>query len=219
MTRSDLKNKSIPEMPSTGAEMNIVLIYENIKLQNDTAMLVIDTGYTVNAAYDIESQWFGSIKQNSPDVLIISVLKPDDRLMQQLENFKEQVICPVIVLANNSEINLTEEIIVSGADSCVTGILTADRIQNLIEICIARFKVTRIRIKKIEDLNKNIFLLEAKLSDRKDIEKAKAKGMLMNDYKMNEEDAYSAIRRMAMDTGNKLGDVSRNIISMSNILT
>ena len=217
MTRSDLKNKSIPEMPSTGAEMNIVLIYENIKLQNDTAMLVIDAGYTVNAAYDIESQWFGSIKQNSPDVLIISVLKPDDRLMQQLENFKEQVICPVIVLANNSEINLTQEIILSGADSCATGILTAERLQNLIEICIARFKVTRTRIKEIEDLNKNIFLLEAKLSDRKDIEKAK--GMLMNIYKMNEEDAHSAIRKMAMDTGNKLGDVARNIISMSNILT
>lgn len=196
--------------------MNIVLIYENITLQNDTAMLLVDAGFTVNAAYDINSEWFGSIKQNSPSVLIIAVSKPDDRLMQQLGNFKEQVICPVIVLTKDYEINLTEEIIVSGADSCVTGILTADRLQNLIEICLARFKVTRTRIKEIEDLNKNIFLLESKLSDRKDIEKAK--GMLMDVYKMTEEDAYSSMRRMAMDTGNKLGGVARNIISMSNIL-
>ncbi len=196
--------------------MNIILIYENVIYQNTTAMLLVDAGYTVNKTYDTDSQWFGDIKADSPDVLIISTSAPNDKLMQQLGNFKEQVICPVIVLANDADIAITQDIILAGADSCVTGKLTAERMQNLIEISLARFKVTRIRLEEIQDLNKNIELLESRLSDRKDIEKAK--GMLMNTYNMKEEDAFNAMRRMAMDTGNKLGDVSRNIISMSTIL-
>jgi len=196
--------------------MNIVLIYENVMRQNTTAMLLVDAGYTVNRAYDTDCQWFGDIKKDSPDILIISVSKPNDKLMQQLGNFKEQVICPVIVLANAADIDITQAVILAGADSCVTGKLTPERMQNLIEISLARFKVTRTRLEEIQDLYKNIASLESRLSDRKDIEKAK--GMLMNAYNMNEDDAYNAMRRMAMDTGNKLGDISRNIISMSTIL-
>ncbi|RDH84748.1 MAG: hypothetical protein DIZ80_04580 [endosymbiont of Galathealinum brachiosum] len=196
--------------------MNITLIYESVEHQNKTAMLLVDAGYTINKTCDTESQWFDDVKKDTPDVLIISVSSPNRKLFQQLGNFKGQVICPVIVLANTAEINITQDVILAGADSCVTGNIAANRIQSLIEICLARFKVTRFQIEEIEGLNKNIESLESRLSDRKDIEKAK--GMLMNSYNMNEDDAYNAMRRMAMDTGNKLGDVSRNIISMSNIL-
>jgi len=179
-------------------------------------MLLVDAGYTVDKTYDTESQWFGDIKKDIPDMLIVSVSTPSNNLLQQLGNFKEQVICPVIVLADDAEIDITQDVILAGADSCVTGNLTAERIQSLIEICRARFKVTRVRLEEINGLNKNIESLESRLSDRKDIEKAK--GMLMNSYNMNEDDAYNSMRRIAMDTGNKLGDVSRNIISMSNRL-
>ncbi len=196
--------------------MNVALIYENINFQNETAMLLVDAGYTVNQTYDTESPWFDVIKKNSPDILIISVTTPNITLMQQLYNFKVKVICPVIVLANDADINITQEVILAGADSCVTGKLNPERMQSLVEISLARFKVTRGQLEQIEDLNKNIESLELRLSDRKDIEKAK--GMLMHSYKMNEDDAYNALRRMAMDSGNKLGDVARNIISMTRLL-
>ena len=196
--------------------MNISLIYENTKYQNETAMLLVDAGYTVNQTYDTESQWFESLLKDKPDVLLMSVTTPSDKLMKQLYNFKTQVLCPVIVLANDADINIIGDVILAGADSCVTGKLSPERIQSLIEINLARFKVTRGRLEEIEDLNKSIEFLESKLNDRKDIEKAK--GVLMKSYRMNEDDAYNAMRRMAMDTGNKLGDVSRNIISMSNLL-
>ena len=196
--------------------MNISLIYENTKYQNETAMLLVDAGYTVNQTYETESQWFESLLKDKPDVLLMSVSTPSDKLMKQLYNFKIQVLCPVIVLANDADISIIESVILAGADSCITGKLSPERIQSLIEISLARFKVTRGRLEEIEDLNKNIEFLESKLNDRKDIEKAK--GVLMKSYRMNEDDAYNAMRRMAMDTGNKLGDVSRNIISMSNLL-
>ena len=196
--------------------MNIALIYDNLKYQNETAMLLDEAGFTVNFTFSSGSPWFGAIKKDKPTILVISVSTPSSELLQQLNSFKQQAICPVVVLANEANIEITEKVILAGADSCVTGDITAERIKSLLQINLARFKVTRGRLKEIQELNKNIESLESRLNDRKDIERAK--GLLMTSYRMNENDAYNALRSMAMDTGNKLGEVARNLISMSKVL-
>jgi len=196
--------------------MNIALIYEIYEYQNNTVLLLDEAGYAVSLTYELNTAWFSAIQKDKPDVLVISVGVPDEKLKQQLANFKEQVICPVIVLANKANFKITQNIVLAGADTCVTGDLSPQLMQNLVESSLARFKVTRNRIKEIEGLNKNIESLELRLSDRKYIEKAK--GLLMTSYEMNEDDAYNAMRRMAMDTGNKLAEVARNLISISKVL-
>lgn len=196
--------------------MNIALIYDNLKYQNETAILLDEAGFTVNLTFSTQSPWFEAINKNKPGILVISISTPDKELLQQLNNFKQQVICPVIVLANEAEIDITEQVILAGADSCVTGDISAERLKSLLQINLARFKVTRGQIKEIQDLNKSIESLESRLNDRKDIERAK--GLLMTSYSMNENDAYNALRTMAMDSGSKLGEVARNLISMSKVL-
>lgn len=197
--------------------MKVALIYDNIKDQNETAMLLDDAGFTVNLSFPIESTWFDAMKIDKPDILIISITIPNKKILQQLRVFHDLVICPVIVLAHDSDESIIETVIFSGADSCVVGDISVDRVTSLLQINLARFKVTRGRIEEIKELSKNIELLEGRLNDRKDIERAK--GLLMSSYKMTEDDAYSSLRSMAMDTGNKLGEVARNIISMSKVLS
>lgn len=196
--------------------MNIALIYDNLKYQNETAMLLDEAGFIVNFTFSTDSPWFDAVKKNNPGIIVISVSSPDEQLLQQLNSFKKQVICPVVVLANEADMEITEKVILAGADSCITGDVSAERLKSLLQINLARFKVTRGQLKEIDELNKNIESLEARLNDRKDIERAK--GLLMTSYSMNENDAYNALRSMAMDTGNKLGEVARNLISMSKVL-
>jgi len=196
--------------------MKTALIYDNVKHQNETAMLLDDAGFTVNLSFSTAAPWFDAIKIDKPDILVISMAAPDKQILQQLQVFHELVICPVIVLAHDSNESIIETVILAGADSCVTGDLSVGRVVSLLQINLARFKVTRGRIEEIQELSKNIESLESRLNDRKDIDRAK--GLLMTLYKMNENDAYNAMRRMAMDTGNKLGEVARNLISMSKIL-
>jgi len=196
--------------------MKTALIYENVKYQNETAMLLDDAGFTVNLSFSIDSPWFEAMKTDKPDILVISIDVPDNKILQQLKVFHKLVICPVIVLAHDSSESIIETVIFAGADSCVVGDISVERMTSLIQINLARFKVTCGRIEEIKELGKNIESLEARLNDRKDIERAK--GLLMTSYKMDEGDAYNAMRSMAMDTGNKLGEVARNIISMSKVL-
>ena len=197
--------------------MNIALVYDNLDHQNTTAMLLDDAGYNVNLAFYIESPWLQAIKKDKPDILVISVTTPDDELLQQLSNFKYQAICPVVVLAHEARVDITEKTMLAGADSCITGKIAPERMQSFIEVTRTRYKINLQMLDEISQLKKEIESLESRLNDRRDIDQAK--GLLMNAYKMTEDDAYNALRRMAMDTGNKLSEVARNLISMSNVLS
>lgn len=197
--------------------MNIALVYDNLDHQNTTAMLLDDAGYNVNLAFYIESPWLQAIKKDRPDILVISVTTPDDELLQQLSNFKYEAICPVVVLAHEAKVDITEKTMLAGADSCITGKIAPERMQSFIEVTRTRYKINLQILDEISQLKNEIESLENRLNDRRDIDRAK--GLLMNSYKMTEDDAYNALRRMAMDTGNKLSEVARNLISMSNVLS
>ena len=196
--------------------MNIALVYDNIEHQNTTAMLLDNAGYTVNLAFSIDALWISAIKNDAPDILVISVGSPDDELLQHLSNFRDTVICPVVVLAMDADVSITEKTIFAGAHSCITGNTSTERMQSFIEATITRYKINLKQLQRIIELENEISVLDDRLNDRNDI--ARATGLLMQSYKMSEDDAYNALHRMVMDTGNKLGDIARNLISMSKVL-
>ena len=53
------------------------------------------------------------------------------------------------------------------------------------------------------------------LHDRKVIDKAK--GIIMRQRGLNEEQAYQAMRKLAMDTNRKVSEVAQNIIEAASI--
>lgn len=196
--------------------MNIALVYDDVKHQNTTAMLLDSAGYTVCLAFSIDSPWVSSIKTDPPDILVIAVSTPCQSLLEQLAIFRDNIICPVVVLAMDANVEITEKTMLAGAHSCITGKISPERMQSFIQVTITRYQINLNQVKKITELKKEITSLEDRLHDRRDIDQAK--GLLMSSYKMSEDDAYNALRRMAMDTGNKLGEVARNLISMSKVL-
>lgn len=196
--------------------MNITLVYESHEQQNATALLLVDAGFTVNQAFPLTSQWVLTTQQQPPDMLVLVVTRPNTDLLQQLKNLHQNPVCPVIVIAYRAEADVTRATILAGADTCITGRISADRIQSFIEVACIRFELTQAMQKTITELTEQVESLESRLSDRRDIDRAK--GLLMTTYKMSETDAYNAMRNMAMDSGNKLGEVARNLISMAKVL-
>ena len=196
--------------------MNITLVYESHEQQNATALLLVDAGFTVNQAFPLASQWVHTTRQQPPDMLVLVVTRPNNDLFQQLKILRERPVCPVIVIAYLAEADVTRSTMLAGADTCITGRISADRIQSFIEVACIRFELTQSMQKNIDELKEQVESLESRLNDRRDIDRAK--GLLMSTYKMNETDAYNAMRHMAMDSGNKLGEVARNLISMAKVL-
>jgi len=196
--------------------MNIALVYSSTDQQNQTAIQLDEVGYTVNKAFSLLSSWFHSVSHEETDLLVFSIDRPNESFLNKLNLLQKKTSFPIVVFSHDASHDVIEKTIMAGADSCVVGNLTSERILSIIEIAIARNKINLQLEKEVTDLKREIKSLESRLSDRQDIDRAK--GLLMTSYKMNETDAYNALRNMAMDTGNKLGDVARNLISMSKIL-
>ena len=55
-----------------------------------------------------------------------------------------------------------------------------------------------------------------RLSERKLIERAK--GVLMKARKLSEEDAYAALRRMAMERSVAIGEIAKRLLEVSDLL-
>src|SRR2546422_488227 len=88
--------------------------------------------------------------------------------------------------------------------------LEAARVKSIVEVAVARFgEYQRLR-EELADANQ-------KLEERKLVERAK--GILMKARGMDEDEAFQALRRMAMDRGKRLGEIAQQLIDMADFLT
>ena len=83
------------------------------------------------------------------------------------------------------------------------------RLKAIVDVAIARFE-------NFQTLRAQLADAEGRLEERKLVERAK--GLLMKSRKLDEETAYAALRRMAMDRKLKLGEVAQRIIDAADLL-
>lgn len=86
---------------------------------------------------------------------------------------------------------------------------SADRVRPVLEVAIARFRA-------FQELKTELEQARNSLADRKLIERAK--GILMERRDCSEDDAYRALRQMAMSRNQRLVEVARNVIELSALL-
>src|SRR5699024_7978586 len=72
-----------------------------------------------------------------------------------------------------------------------------------LEMCISRAK-------DIQSLDHQVKKISKELEDRKFIDRAK--GLLMKDRQLDEEAAYSLLRKMSMDNRTTIGEMARTIM-------
>ena len=79
----------------------------------------------------------------------------------------------------------------------------------IMQVAIARFEAEA-------GLRAELAATREQLADRKRIEKAK--GILMSERKLTEDDAFALLRKMAMDRKLRLGEIADRIIAARDLL-
>jgi len=98
----------------------------------------------------------------------------------------------------------------AGVSAYVVDGLEAARVKAIVEVAVARFDEYQRLREELADAN-------LKLEERKLVERAK--GILMKARGMDEDEAFQALRRMAMDRGKRLGEIAQQLIDMADLLT
>jgi response regulator NasT len=145
----------------------------------------------------------------APDVIVIASESPDRDTLESLRDSNAHNPRPVVMFVDKSAPGLAEAAVEAGVAAYVVDGLQANRVRSVLEVAMSRFAL-------MQKLRGDLSKAKADLADRKVIERAK--GLLMKERGMGEEQAFSLLRKLAMDTGRPLGAVAADLLAYAGVL-
>ena len=138
-----------------------------------------------------------------PDVIVFSVKQPDAYLLDQVKNISAAHPCPMVMFAGKSTDQLTREAINSGVSALIVDGFRSERLKSILSLAIARFE-------EMQGLKAKLFETQRALSERRIIDRAK--GILMEQNGVTEDQAYKKLRSMAASEKMKVAEVAKRLI-------
>ncbi|GFE66477.1 ANTAR domain-containing response regulator [Litoreibacter roseus] len=151
-----------------------------------------------------------SIKMHAPDIVLIDLANPDRDTLEHLSLISDTKARPVAMFVDQTDEDLTQAALTAGVSAYVVDGLQMNRIKPVLETAIARFQLMR-------KMQSELDAAKRALEDRKVLDRAK--GILMRQRGISEEDAYSLIRKTAMDQGRKVIDVAQALVTAADLLS
>lgn len=168
-----------------------------------------DAGYQVLTRLETTHELLQQVAQLQPDVLLIEVDSPDRDTLENLAYLDRNNPRPIVMFASDSDSDAIGAAVRAGVSAYVVDGLHAQRVRPIVEVALARFR-------EFQALRRELEVTRGKLEERKLVEKAK--GLLMRQRGYDEEQAYQALRKLAMDRNQRLVEVARNVIDVLELL-
>lgn len=149
------------------------------------------------------------IERIQPDAIIIDCESPDRDTIESLELVARNNPRPIVMFVEKGDGAVAKEAVRAGVSGYIVDGLSEQRVLPVLEIAIERFRM-------FDALWKDREKYKADLEARKSIERAK--GMLMERRGISENDAYVAMRSMAMKQGKPLKEIADNILAVMQLL-
>lgn len=185
-----------------------------VESDRDRALMIVD-GLREAGNYDVTvigdaSGLARRLVDIDPDVVLIDISDPNRDSLEQLALASDPTQRPVAMFVDSSDSTATRLAIDSGVSAYVVDGLRKERIKPILDAAIARFQVFARMRKELETT-------KAALAERKIIDRAK--GLLMKARNIGEDEAYSLLRKTAMDQGRKVADVAQALVTASDLLS
>jgi len=166
-------------------------------------------GHMVAAVLPDAFDLHGKVQSLQPDVVLINTDSPSRDTLENLAALDRNMPRPVLMFSEDDTDDVIRQAMRAGVSSYVVDGLSAERLQPLIKVATARFDEYQSLRQERDDAQR-------RLSERSAVEKAK--GLLMKSRGLTEDEAYVALRKMAMEHGRKIGEVAEQVIAAANLL-
>jgi response regulator NasT len=144
-----------------------------------------------------------------PDVIIIDTDSPTRDTLEQLSFVSARQPRPIVLFTEDRDNATIQAALKAGVSAYVVAGMQPDRLQPILDVAVARFeqdRALRDELKSVQD----------RLAERKLVERAK--GILMKQKGVDEDEAFRLMRKLAMDRNRKLLDIAQQIIDVAELL-
>lgn len=170
---------------------------------------LLDHSYKVIARLSSAAGLAQQVASLEPDVIIIDIESPDRDTLEHMASLHRDNPHPVVMFAEEGDTSAIERAMRAGVSAYVVDGLNPARVKTIVDVAVARFREFQALRRELEETR-------TQLADRKQIDRAK--GLLMKQRGLDEKQAYNAMRKMAMDRGQRLAEVASNIIAVFDLL-
>ena len=144
-----------------------------------------------------------------PDLVIIACDSPDRDTLEGLREATQNNPRPVVMFADRSEPGRAEEAVRAGVAAYIVDGLQPARVRPILEVAMTRFQL-------MQQLRTDLAKAQSDLASRKTIEKAK--GLLMKERQIGEDEAYAMLRKLAMNSNRSIAAVATDLLSFHGVL-
>lgn len=189
--------------------LRVLLVDQSLGRAGILERALLDAGHSVVGHVAATEDLQAAVQRVEPDVIIIDMDSPDRDTLEHMRSISTERPKPIVMFAEDGDSATIEEAVRAGVSAYVVDGLNPGRVKPILDVAIARFR-------EFQALRQELADAKTSLADRKDIERAK--GILMRQRKWTEEEAYQALRKLAMDRNLRLGEVARNIIAVADLI-
>jgi AmiR/NasT family two-component response regulator len=181
----------------------LVVAEDEVLIRADIVETLEEGGHTVVGETGNGEQAVELVRQLQPDLVVMDLKMPKMDGIQAARQITDEGDAAVLVLTAFSDKQLVEDAADAGTIAYLVKPFQPPQLLAAVEVALARATERR-------DLETQVDDLEAKLAARKIIERAK--GSLMEQFGLSENEAYTRMRRTAMDRQVPLVEVARRVL-------
>lgn len=166
-------------------------------------------GHQVAAVLPTSQDLTAQIESIKPDIILIETDSPSRDTLENLAVMDREMPRPVIIFSQEGDQQTIRAAVKAGVSAYVVDGLDPGRLHSVIDVAVVHFE-------EQQALKQELASATRKLSERKVVEKAK--GILMKTRGMDEQGAYAALRKLAMERAKPMAAVSQDLIDMAQLL-
>jgi len=181
----------------------VVIAEDEAIIRLDLKELLEEEGYEVVAETGRGDEAIELARSHEPDLVILDVKMPGLDGISAARQISSERLAAVLVLTAFSQRDLIEQARDAGALAYLVKPVQKTDLVPAIEVALARHA-------ELTALERSIVDLEERLEARKIVDRAK--GRLMDQHHMSEQDAWHFIQSQAMNGRTKVGEIARRVL-------
>jgi two-component system, response regulator / RNA-binding antiterminator len=170
---------------------------------------LVMAGHAVVASLASPLALLRAVEDLQPDVIVIDTESPTRDVLEHVVIVSQSSPRPIVMFATDKGGEMIRDAVRAGVSAYVVDGMDALRVNTIVEVACARFA-------EFQRLKTELAQANLKLSERKLVERAK--GLLMRSRGLSEEDAYHALRKLAMSKKLRLGDIAQQVLDTAELL-
>jgi len=166
---------------------------------------LVSAGFADIDTVDADLRLPDAIAARQPDLIIIASESAARDTVEHVCVSTQHAPRPIVLFTDNDDAQRIKAALTAGITAYIVDGLRAERVKTVLDVAYARFQLD-------QELRAELDATRLQLAERKEVERAK--GLLMKERGMTEDEAYKRLRSMAMERGIKLVEAARRVIDV-----